>query len=83
MAGVATPEGDVPVRIYEDVIRKNVRLQGVWVSDVSHLLQAITLVEKSHFPFDRLVKRYSFDNINQAVKDLHDGKVMKPILEMG
>ena len=38
---------------------------------------------QDRFPFDRLVKRYSFDDINQAVQDLHDGKVMKPILEMG
>ena len=45
-----------------------------------------TLVEfhrQGRFPFDRLVKRYSFARINEAVADLHDGKVLKPILEMG
>ena len=45
--------------------------------------ELVRLHLQDRFPFDRLVKRYSFDDINQAVKDLHDGKVMKPILEMG
>ena len=45
--------------------------------------ELVRLHLQDRFPFDRLAKRYSFDDINQAVKDLHDGKVMKPILEMG
>ena len=43
----------------------------------------VDLYQKGQFPFDRLVKRYPFDKINDAVADLHDGKVFKPILEMG
>ena len=43
----------------------------------------VDLYLKGQFPFDRLVKRYPFDKINEAVADLHDGKVFKPILEMG
>ena len=43
----------------------------------------VDLYLKEQFPFDRLVKRYPFDKINEAVADLHHGKVFKPILEMG
>ena len=43
----------------------------------------VDLYLKGQFPFDRLVKRYPFDKINEAVADLHDGTVFKPVLEMG
>ena len=42
----------------------------------------VELYRQGRFPFDRLVKRYPFEKINDAVADLHDGKVLKPILEM-
>jgi aryl-alcohol dehydrogenase len=34
------------------------------------------------FPFDKLIKTYPFEDINQAVVDQHDGKVIKPVLLM-
>ena len=45
--------------------------------------ELVELYRRGLFPFDRLVKRYPFDQINDAVKDLHEGKVFKPVLEMG
>ena len=45
-----------------------------------------TLVDlhlQGRFPFDKLVKRYPFEKINEAVAHLHEGKVLKPILEFG
>lgn len=44
--------------------------------------ELVHLYERGLFPFDRLIERYPFDQINQAAKDLHDGKVFKPVLEM-
>ena len=43
--------------------------------------ELVHLYERGLFPFDRLIERYPFDKINEAVKDLHDGKVFKPVLE--
>ncbi|MDG5746928.1 NAD(P)-dependent alcohol dehydrogenase [Qipengyuania sp. XHP0207] len=43
----------------------------------------VELYRQGRFPFDRLVERYPFEKINDAVADLHDGRVLKPILEMG
>ncbi len=80
-AGVATPAGEIPVRIYEDVVRKNVRLQGVWVSDVSHLLQAIGLIEGLRFPFDRLVDDTGYlDDATGALERMRDKKCIKSVL---
>jgi len=42
----------------------------------------IELYEQGRFPFDKLIKFYKFKYINKAVKDMEDGKVIKPILEM-
>ncbi|GAB5352663.1 NAD(P)-dependent alcohol dehydrogenase [Qipengyuania sp. 483] len=44
--------------------------------------ELVRLYQRGLFPFDKLVKRYPFNKINEAVQDLHDGKVFKPILEM-
>ena len=40
----------------------------------------VKLHAEGRFPFDRLIEKYPFEKINEAVKDLHDGKVMKPVL---
>jgi aryl-alcohol dehydrogenase len=34
------------------------------------------------FPFDRLVRFYEFDEINQAVADTRSGVTVKPILRV-
>lgn len=34
------------------------------------------------FPFDKLITCYRFDQINQAVQDQHDGKIVKAVLTM-
>lgn len=33
-------------------------------------------------PFDRLITTYPFAEINQAIHDMHDGSVIKPVLLM-
>ena len=42
----------------------------------------VDLYQQGRFPFDRLVKYYDFDQIEQALKDSASGKVIKPILRM-
>ncbi len=43
----------------------------------------ISLYQAGQFPFDRLVRFYDFDQINQAVYDCESGEAVKPILRMG
>jgi len=42
----------------------------------------IDLYRAGQFPFDRLVKYYPFECVNDAIRDSKEGKVVKPILRM-
>ncbi len=79
--GIATPVGEVSVQIYEDVARKNVCIQGVWVSDTSHLYQAVELVLSGRFPLDKLVThRFHLDEVMDALKVVDSKEAIKAVL---
>ncbi|MEE6210071.1 NAD(P)-dependent alcohol dehydrogenase [Salarchaeum sp. III] len=40
----------------------------------------VDLHQQGRFPFDEFVTSYDFEDINQAVEDVHDGGVIKPVL---
>jgi aryl-alcohol dehydrogenase len=42
----------------------------------------VDLYVQGRFPFDQLVKFYSFDQINQAAEDSEKGRTIKPIVRM-
>ncbi len=44
--------------------------------------ELVDLYLKGQFPFDKLVKYYKFDDINQAVKDSENGTTLKPIIKI-
>jgi aryl-alcohol dehydrogenase len=44
--------------------------------------QLIELQRQGRFPFEKLVTYYPFEEINQAVADMEQGRVIKPILRM-
>jgi threonine dehydrogenase-like Zn-dependent dehydrogenase len=81
LPGVATPIGEVPVRFFEDVSVKNVRLQGVWVSDTSHLCRAVRLVEKGRFPLEKLVTHvFSLDEATSGLEVTASRDAVKAVL---
>ena len=43
----------------------------------------IRLHQQGMFPFDRMVKFYAFDQINEAIADSLEGTTIKPIVRMG
>lgn len=45
--------------------------------------QLIDLYRQGRFPFDKLMKTYRLEDINTAVHDQHDGKVIKAVLVTG
>ena len=45
--------------------------------------ELITLYLQGRFPFDKLVKFYSFEDINQAAEDSEKGLTLKPIIRIG
>ncbi len=42
----------------------------------------IKLYQQGRFPFDKMVKFYEFDKINDAIKDTEEGNCIKPIIRM-
>jgi len=82
--GIATPVGEVSVQIYEDIARKNVRVQGVWVSDTSHLYQAVRLVLSGRFPLHKLVThRFPLERVMDALKVVDNKQAIKAVLLPG
>jgi len=81
LPGVATPIGSIPISFYEDVARKNIRIQGVWVSDTSHLYQAVKLVLSKKYPFEKLIThRFKLEEATEALKVVDTRKAMKAVL---
>jgi aryl-alcohol dehydrogenase len=61
------------------------RLMGIVEGDANPDTFIPTLAElyaKGLFPFDRLVKFYNLDQINQAIEDSESGVTIKPIIRM-
>jgi aryl-alcohol dehydrogenase len=38
---------------------------------------------QGRFPFDRLIRKYKFSEINQAISDSEAGRAVKPVLLLG
>lgn len=43
----------------------------------------VDLYQRSLFPFDKLIKFYDFDQINQAAEDSEKGLTIKPVIRIG
>jgi len=56
-------------------------VEGDCVSDI-FIPQMIELYKVGRLPFDKLITFYTFDQINEAVKDTHDGKAIKAVMKM-
>jgi aryl-alcohol dehydrogenase len=60
-------------------------VRGIVEGDaVSSILipQLVELHRQGRFPFDKLVKFYPFEAINEAIHDIETGKTVKPILRI-
>jgi aryl-alcohol dehydrogenase len=81
----ATREGtEVPLNI-NDVMIPGRRIVGIVQGDVVSKVFIPKLIEfhrQGRFPFDKLVRFYPFDQINQAIADSEAGITIKPILRM-
>lgn len=79
--GVAIPQGKTPVKMYEQVALKNLRLQGVWVSDARHMYEAVQLSLSGKYPFHEMIThRFPLQDANEALKALEDREGIKIIL---
>jgi aryl-alcohol dehydrogenase len=56
-------------------------LEGESVPDI-FIPQLIELNAQGRFPFEKLMKFYSLDQINQAAEDSENGDTIKPIIRL-
>jgi aryl-alcohol dehydrogenase len=72
---------EVAVDVWGILLGRTVRgvVQGDSIPDL-FIPRLIELYKQGRFPFDRLLKAYTLDDINQAVDDLKQGVVTKAVL---
>ena len=66
-----------------DVMLKGKTLRGIVEGDAQPHVFIPTLIrmhQAGQFPFDRLVRFYDFEQINQAIADARSGQTIKPII---
>ena len=81
----ATREGTEASFNVNDVMIPGRRIIGIVQGDVVSKIfipRLIALHKQGRFPFDRLVRFYPFDQINEAIADSESGVTIKPILRM-
>jgi aryl-alcohol dehydrogenase len=81
LLGVVPPGTEVNFDMDAIMNGRTVRgiIEGDSIPDL-FIPKLIDLYGQGKFPFDRMIKFYSFDDINQAVEDMEKGNVIKPIL---
>jgi aryl-alcohol dehydrogenase len=81
----ATKEGTEVAFNVNEVMIPGRRIMGIVQGDVvakTFIPVLINLYKQGRFPFDRLVRFYDFDEINQAIEDSERGVTIKPILRI-
>jgi len=81
----ATKQGTEVAFDVNDVMIPGKRIMGIVQGDVvakTFIPVLIDLYKQGRFPFDRLVRFYGIDEINQAMEDSERGVTIKPILRI-
>jgi Zn-dependent alcohol dehydrogenase len=82
LIGIPHPEAAVPVTLL-DLLVKNVTLRPIVEGDANpqtFVPRLLALYQQGRFPFDRLIVKYPFEKINEAMHDAEQGNVVKPVL---
>ena len=81
----AAPDGTEVALDTQSMMGRGQSLRGIIEGDATpevFIPHLIDLFLQSRFPFDRLVKFYSFDQINMAIEDSEAGRTIKPVVRM-
>ena len=84
MVGVPRLDTEVTLRMNDIFWGRSTRgiIEGDSIPQI-FIPQLIELYRQGRFPFDKLIKNYPIEEINQAVKDSIDGTTVKPVLTFG
>ena len=79
-----TPE--MSIDVHNDLMAEGKTMMGVIEGDAVprvFIPQLVDYYKAGRFPFDKLVKFYDFEQINEAFEDSKKGAAIKPILKIG
>lgn len=82
MVGMPAPDAAVPATLL-DLLTKSVTLRPITEGDANpqvFIPRMLALYREGKFPFDRLITRYRFDQINEALHATEKGGAIKPVL---
>lgn len=82
---LAVTKKNFEVNTFFDLVFGNKKITGVLIGDTIpkfHLPNLIDFYKRGQFPFDRFVKYYDFEDINQAEADSLSGDVIKAVVVM-
>lgn len=77
---------DFEMDLMEDLMAEGKMIKGVIEGDAVpkvFIPKLIRYYQKGLFPFDKLIKTYDFEDINQAFSDSESGETIKPVLKIG
>jgi len=82
---VGAPAMGATVNVDVNFMLFNRRLRGIIEGDSNSdifIPRLIELYKQGKFPFDKLIKFYTLDEINQAAEDSENGSTLKPVLKL-
>jgi threonine dehydrogenase-like Zn-dependent dehydrogenase len=82
--GFSQPPGICEVDFFREVVRKNMKIQGVWVSGTRHTLMALSLIEGDSALFAKMIThRFRLDEANEALEVMASREALKAVLLPG
>ncbi len=83
-AGFGEPRGKIEVDCFSDIGRKNLRYQGVWVSDVSHTYKSMEIALKYKDVLqDMVTHRFSLSRATEALEKMKSKEAIKAVIIPG
>ena len=80
-AGFGEPHGKIEIDCFHDIGRKNLRLQGVWVSDVRHTHMSLRLTKSRIGHFKKLIThRFRLSEANKALQVMKAKEAVKAVV---
>lgn len=79
--GIAVDTGTIPVEWFRNVVRKNARIQGIWVGDIKNTWQSMLVYNKYSDILKKLVShRYSLYKASDALFAMKNKEAIKAVI---
>ncbi|MGI9862660.1 zinc-binding dehydrogenase [Moorella naiadis] len=79
--GFGQPGGSFAFDGYQHLARRNIRLQGVWVSDTRHVYRAMAMILAHPQLFSRMIThRFPLEQVNEALEVMARKEAIKAVL---